>query len=134
MVAIILIDPAIAIPNLLRARIAANESSAVSSVRTINTAEVINQSAYPTVGYAATLVALGPGAGLQACPAGGPTQAAACLVDGALASNIAAGGKERLQGQRGWCSWRRGRIAHHLRRRRGSGSFQPDRCASLLLG
>ena len=41
------------------------------------------------VGYAATLVALGPGAGLQACPGGGPTQAAACLVDGALANNLA---------------------------------------------
>ena len=39
-VAIILIIAAIAIPNLLRARIAANESSAVSSVRTINTGEV----------------------------------------------------------------------------------------------
>ena len=52
-VAIILIIAAIAIPNLLRARIAANESSAVSSVRTINTAEVSYQSAYPTVGYAA---------------------------------------------------------------------------------
>src|SRR5215472_16292180 len=39
-VAIILIIAAIAIPNLLRARMAANESSAVSSIRTINTAEV----------------------------------------------------------------------------------------------
>ena len=37
-VAIILIIAAIAIPNLLRARIAANESSAVASIRTINTA------------------------------------------------------------------------------------------------
>ena len=55
-VAIILIIAAIAIPNLLRARIAANESSAVSSIRTINTAEVTYQSAYPTVGYAANLV------------------------------------------------------------------------------
>ena len=43
-VAIILIIAAIAIPNLLRARIAANESSAASSIRTINTAEVT----YPT--------------------------------------------------------------------------------------
>jgi len=60
-VAIILIIAAIAIPNLLRARIAANESSAVSSVRTINTAEVTYQSAYPTVGYSSTLGALGPG-------------------------------------------------------------------------
>jgi type IV pilus assembly protein PilA len=54
-VAIILIIAAIAIPNLLRARIAANESSAVSSVRTINTAEITFQASYPTLGYASTL-------------------------------------------------------------------------------
>jgi type IV pilus assembly protein PilA len=92
-VAIILIIAAIAIPNLLRARIAANESSSVSSIRTINTAEVTYLTAYPTVGYSATLVALGPGAGVQACPAGGPTSSAACLLDSALSNNIAAGGK-----------------------------------------
>src|SRR6202171_3713295 len=92
-VAIILIIAAIAIPNLLRARIAANESSSVSSIRTINTAEVTYLTAYPTVGYSATLVALGPGAGVQACPAGGPTSSAACLLDSALANNIAGGGK-----------------------------------------
>ncbi len=39
-VAIILIIAAIAIPNLLRARIAANESSAVASLRTLNTAQI----------------------------------------------------------------------------------------------
>jgi type IV pilus assembly protein PilA len=92
-VAIILIIAAIAIPNLLRARIAANESSSVSSIRTINTAEVTYSTAYPTVGYSPTLVALGPGAGVQACPAGGPTSSAACLLDSALANNIANGGK-----------------------------------------
>ena len=92
-VAIILIIAAIAIPNLLRARIAANESSAVSSIRTVNTAEVTYQSAYPTFGYAADLVSLGPGAGTQTCPAGGPVQAASCLIDGALANNVANGGK-----------------------------------------
>ncbi|PYQ41375.1 MAG: pili assembly chaperone, partial [Acidobacteria bacterium] len=58
-VAIILIIAAIAIPNLLRARMAANESAAASSVRTINTAMVSYITAYPTVGYAATLAALG---------------------------------------------------------------------------
>jgi len=46
-VAIILIIAAIAIPNLLRARIAANETSAASSLRTINTAELSYQTAYP---------------------------------------------------------------------------------------
>jgi prepilin-type N-terminal cleavage/methylation domain-containing protein len=82
-VAIILIIAAIAIPNLLRARIAANESSAVSAVRTVNTAEVSYNSAYPTVGYSGTLLNLGDGG---ACPAP-PTQATACLIDNVLASN-----------------------------------------------
>jgi type IV pilus assembly protein PilA len=50
-VAIILIIAAIAIPNLLRARIAANEASAVSSLRTMNTACITyntSYNAYPT--------------------------------------------------------------------------------------
>ena len=90
-VAIILIIAAIAIPNLLRARIAANESSAVSSVRTVNTAEVTYQSAYPTFGYATTLAMLGPpGAVGAVCPAGGPVQANACLIDSVLSHATAA--------------------------------------------
>ena len=75
-VAIILIIAAIAIPNLLRARMAANESSAVSSLRTINTGEITYQSTYPTVGYAATLVNLGGPLG-AACV---PGQATACVL------------------------------------------------------
>ncbi len=58
-VAIILIIAAIAIPNLLRARIAANESSAAASVRSVATAEVTYNAAYPTVGYALALANLG---------------------------------------------------------------------------
>jgi len=50
-VAIILIIAAIAIPNLLRARMAANESSAVGSERTIVTAEFNFQQNYG-IGYA----------------------------------------------------------------------------------
>ena len=45
-VAIILIIAAIAIPNLLRARIAANEASAVGSIRTIVTAEITYSNIY----------------------------------------------------------------------------------------
>ncbi len=45
-VAIILIIAAIAIPNLLRSKMAANESSAVGSIRTINTAQVAFSSTY----------------------------------------------------------------------------------------
>ena len=62
-VAIILIIAAIAIPNLLRSRIAANESSAVGSMRSINTAQVTYASTYPDVGFGANLAKLGPGSG-----------------------------------------------------------------------
>ena len=82
-VAIILIIAAIAIPNLLRARMAANESSAVASIRTVTTAQVTYQTAYPTVGYSATLVALG-GALSVACV---PSSTTACLLDSVLANN-----------------------------------------------
>ena len=84
-VAIILIIAAIAIPNLLRARISANESSAASATRTIVTAETQYQSTYATSGYSATLAALGPGGVAAACP-NPPTSATACLIDGQLAS------------------------------------------------
>ncbi len=86
-VAIILIIAAIAIPNLLRARIAANESSAVSSLRTMNTAQVTYSTGYPTV----TIAALGPGGVGTVCPAGGPVQANSCLIDSALSNATAAG-------------------------------------------
>jgi prepilin-type N-terminal cleavage/methylation domain-containing protein len=79
-VAIILIIAAIAIPNLLRARIAANESSAVGSTRTVNTAEIAYNSAYPTVGFATTLPSLaGTCTGSTL-----PTSTAACLIDNVL--------------------------------------------------
>jgi prepilin-type N-terminal cleavage/methylation domain-containing protein len=58
-VAIILIIAAIAVPNLLRSRIAANESSAVASLRTIATANATYLSAY-NVGYAGGLTNLAP--------------------------------------------------------------------------
>ena len=77
-VAIILIIAAIAIPNLLRARMAANESSAVASIRTINTAEVTYNSTYPTVGFG-TLANIGAPAGV--CT---PSSTTACLIDSVL--------------------------------------------------
>src|ERR1700730_11229930 len=58
-VAIILIIAAIAIPNLLRSKMAANESSAVGSLRTINTAEVTYATGYPNVGFSVALTDLG---------------------------------------------------------------------------
>ena len=85
-VAIILIIAAIAIPNLLRARIAANESAAAASIRTINTAEVSYVTAYPATGYGA-LAALG---GTGPCTA---AIATACLIDNTLATDNLGAGK-----------------------------------------
>jgi type IV pilus assembly protein PilA len=83
-VAIILIIAAIAIPNLMRARMAANDSSAAASERSIVTAEVGYYSAYPTIGYTA-LAQLG---GAAPCT---PGTATACLIDNLLASALAGG-------------------------------------------
>jgi len=82
-VAIILIIAAIAIPNLLRSRIAANQASAVGSLRTLNTAEITYATTYNS-GYTATLGYLGP-------PAAGsnPAATAAGLIDSVLAGGTA---------------------------------------------
>jgi len=76
-VAIMLIVAAIAIPNLLQARLAANETSAVASLRTYNTAQSTYQSTYSA--YASTFAELGP-------PADGTSanSSAAGLVDDLL--------------------------------------------------
>ena len=87
-VAIILIIAAIAIPNLLRARMSANEAAAASGIRTINTAEVSFVTNYQTVGYAAALLDLGDNA--NTCPGAVPTATNACLIDNSLA--LATGG------------------------------------------
>src|SRR5579871_6504350 len=55
-----LVVGAIAIPNLLRARMAANESSAVATLRTANTAEITYASSYPVKGFARDFASLGP--------------------------------------------------------------------------
>jgi prepilin-type N-terminal cleavage/methylation domain-containing protein len=83
-VAIILIIAAIAIPNLLRSRIAANEASAVGSIRTINTSQVSYATAYPQQGFTA-LANLG---GSVPCSASSTT---ACLVDQVLAAGNKSG-------------------------------------------
>ena len=86
-VAIILVIAAIAIPNLMRARMAANDSSAAASVRMINTAEIAYSGAYPTVGFPAALTTLG---GASPCT---PSTATACVIDNYLATNGGGSGK-----------------------------------------
>jgi type IV pilus assembly protein PilA len=79
-VAIILIIAAIAIPNLLKSRMAANESSAVGSLRTINTALVTYSSGCPNLGFAATLKEMNLG---TACASG------TGIIDNVLGQNPA---------------------------------------------
>jgi prepilin-type N-terminal cleavage/methylation domain-containing protein len=88
-VAIILIIAAIAIPNLLRSRMAANESSAVGSLRSINTAEVAYSTTYPSVGFTA-LGSLG-GSAATCATATGATSTNACLIDSVLAAGTKSG-------------------------------------------
>lgn len=83
-VAIILIIAAIAIPNFLRARISAHESSAVSSIRSINTAEAAYNTTYGA-GYG-TFAQLGTPS--VPCNA---TAATACLLDPYLSAGSKSG-------------------------------------------
>lgn len=76
----ILIVAAVAIPNLLRARISANEASAVASIREVGAAELSYKTMYSNIGYAAQLSNLGGTRPCQASPQ------AACLLDQQLAT------------------------------------------------
>src|SRR5690348_13338075 len=78
-VSTIMIIAAIAIPNLMRARMSANESAAASTVRSLNTYQVTYSTTYPEQGYARDLATLGGN-----CTSGGGTAEHACLVDGEL--------------------------------------------------
>ena len=84
-VAIILIIAAIAIPNLMRSRMAANESSAVATLRVLNNAEVTYAMTYNS-GYTPGLNYLGP-------PSGGaqPNFQSADLVDSVLSGENGTG-------------------------------------------
>jgi type IV pilus assembly protein PilA len=94
-VAIILIIAVIAVPSFLRSRMAANESAAVASLRTLNSAEISYNSAYPTVGFAGTLSAL---SGTTCTP---PNSTSACLIDTALATGQRSGYSFTLTGGSG---------------------------------
>ena len=59
-VGIILVLAALAVPALLRAKISANEASAVSAVRSIHSAQLQYQNYYPTLGFADDIAKLGP--------------------------------------------------------------------------
>jgi type IV pilus assembly protein PilA len=80
-VAIILIIAAIAIPNLLRAKMSANEASAVGSLRTLNTSAVAFSTTYGN--YPPSLASLGPSSA--------PSSTAADLIDSVLSGGTKSG-------------------------------------------
>lgn len=88
----VLIIAAIAIPNLMRSRIAANEASAVGSLRTLHTAQVAYAASYPDRGFASDLATLGPDPNT---PTAVSADHAALLVDEALGGIACTAGK--------WC-------------------------------
>jgi type IV pilus assembly protein PilA len=84
-VAIIMIIAAISIPDFLKSKMAANQASAVSSLRVINSSEIMYNSSYQK-GYTPTLAALkSPPTGVQ------PSLSAAALVDDVLGSGLKSG-------------------------------------------
>lgn len=85
-VAIILVIAAIAIPSLVRSKMAANEASAVNSLRTLSTAETTYAQTYPDLGYTCTLTSLGPPSG-----GGSLSSAGAGIIDSVLATGKKAG-------------------------------------------
>jgi len=82
-IVLVVILAAIALPNLLRSQIAANETAAIESLTKINKAEVEYQTTYPTIGFASTLAALGPGTPDGKCREKSPAHA--CLIEAGLA-------------------------------------------------
>jgi type IV pilus assembly protein PilA len=82
-IAVILIIAAIAIPNFMRSKMRANEASAVSSLRSITTAEVVYSTTY-NIGYSSSLPSLGgSGAVIDETNAG--------LIDSVLSSGSKSG-------------------------------------------
>ena len=85
-VTIILIIAAIAIPNLMRSKIAANEATAVEALRTLNSTALMYSTTYG--GFPHAISDMGPAGGSP-----NPSSSAADLIDSVLATGIKSGYK-----------------------------------------
>ena len=79
---IMLIIMAFAVPQMLKVKKTADEDSAIQTMRTLGSAELSYNSAYPGTGFACPLAALGGDP-----KAGAPSATAAQLIDPALATS-----------------------------------------------
>jgi type IV pilus assembly protein PilA len=82
-VTIILIIAAIAIPNLMRSKMSANEAAAVEALRTLNSIAVMYSMTYG--GFPHAISDLGPSSSSQ------PSSSAADLIDSVLATGVKSG-------------------------------------------
>lgn len=82
-VTIILIIAAIAIPSMLRSKIATNEAAAVETLKTLTSSATMYSMSYG--GFPRAMSDMGPGGGAN------PTSAAADLIDVVLASGVKSG-------------------------------------------
>jgi type IV pilus assembly protein PilA len=87
-VMVLLIIAAIAIPNLVHAKMRANEAAAVASVKNIREAEALYSNAYPEIGFAGSLANLGT----HGSTCENPTSTSSCIImDDALTSGMKSG-------------------------------------------
>lgn len=84
-VMVLLVIAAIAIPNLVHAKMRANEAAAAVAVKTIHEGETLYADTYPDVGYSGTLANLGT----HGSDCAKPTSTSACIImDDALTSGL----------------------------------------------
>lgn len=93
-VPLLVIIAAIAIPSLLQSRMLANQSAAVSTVRTLNMSQLQYSLTYPSAGYARDLATLGPGSAGPCSESKGNLEHA-CLIDSTLGNSRCTAGS--------WC-------------------------------
>jgi type IV pilus assembly protein PilA len=78
-----LLVAAVAIPNLIRSRNAADAAGAAATLRTLNTSQAVYESTYSDKGFAPDLATLGPGPG-GSCDGKAGSATHACIVDSTL--------------------------------------------------
>jgi type IV pilus assembly protein PilA len=87
-VMVLMIIAAIAIPNLVQAKMRANEAAAVASVKAVHEAETLYANTYPTLGYSGSL----PNLGSHGTTCDKPSSTSACIImDDALTSGLKSG-------------------------------------------
>jgi hypothetical protein len=92
--AVALIIAAIAIPNLMKSKAAANEAGGAATVRTLVVSELTYSNSHPEKGYAPDLVTLGPGSD----PPCRESKDHACLIDAALGCPSGTSGEWCIKG------------------------------------